>query len=328
VAANLIWNNYDVLLADLDGVVYEGSKPIRDAVASINELQATGVQVGYVTNNSSRKQSTIAEQLREFGLSVQPKDIFSSGKIAVDLLQTKISAGAKVFVVGGEGLRSFVADAGFEIVTSSEDGPSAVIQGFAPDVSWKDLAEAAYSIQRGAVWIATNNDWTLPQERGIAPGNGTLVSAVHTAVGDFPIFAGKPEPAIFQAAALGMQAKRAFFVGDRLETDILGANQAKLDSAVVLTGIASKKDVLAARAEERPTYVLETLADLLQDYPVIKETKRGFSCGEAQVELLANKVLVVAGQPTSMNAFRAACKVIWNADRHIHFLEVQKELYL
>jgi HAD superfamily hydrolase (TIGR01450 family) len=328
VAANLIWNNYDVLLADLDGVVYEGSKPIRDAVASINELQATGVQVGYVTNNSSRKQSTIAEQLREFGLSVQPKDIFSSGKIAVDLLQTKISPGAKVFVVGGEGLRSFVADAGFEIVTSSEDGPSAVIQGFAPDVSWKDLAEAAYSIQRGAIWIATNNDWTLPQERGIAPGNGTLVSAVHTAVGDFPIFAGKPEPAIFQAAALGMQAKRAFFVGDRLETDILGANQAKLDSAVVLTGIASKKDVLAARAEERPTYVLETLADLLQDYPVIKETKRGFSCGEAQVELLANKVLVVAGQPTSMNAFRAACKVIWNADRHIHFLEVQKELYL
>ncbi|MEY4417687.1 MAG: hypothetical protein RIQ88_125 [Actinomycetota bacterium] len=328
MAANLIWNNYDVLLADLDGVVYEGSKPIRDAVASINELQATGVQVGYVTNNSSRKQSTIAEQLREFGLSVQPKDIFSSGKIAVDLLQTKISPGAKVFVVGGEGLRSFVADAGFEIVTSSEDGPSAVIQGFAPDVSWKDLAEAAYSIQRGAIWIATNNDWTLPQERGIAPGNGTLVSAVHTAVGDFPIFAGKPEPAIFQAAALGMQAKRAFFVGDRLETDILGANQAKLDSAVVLTGIASKKDVLAARAEERPTYVLETLADLLQDYPVIKETKRGFSCGEAQVELLANKVLVVAGQPTSMNAFRAACKVIWNADRHIHFLEVQKELYL
>jgi glycerol-1-phosphatase len=328
VAANLIWNNYDVLLADLDGVVYEGSKPIRDAVASINELQATGVQVGYVTNNSSRKQSTIAEQLREFGLSVQPKDIFSSGKIAVDLLQTKISPGAKVFVVGGEGLRSFVADAGFEIVTSSEDGPSAVIQGFAPDVSWKDLAEAAYSIQRGAIWIATNNDWTLPQERGIAPGNGTLVSAVHTAVGDFPIFAGKPEPAIFQAAALGMQAKRALFIGDRLETDILGANQAKLDSAIVLTGIASKKDVLAARAEERPTYVLETLADLLQDYPAIKATKRGFSCGKAQVELLANKVLVVAGQPTSMNAFRAACKVIWNADRHIHYLEVQKELYL
>ena len=202
-----------------------------------------------------------------------------------------------------------------------------MVQGFAPEVSWKELAEASYSIQKGAIWIATNNDWTLPQERGIAPGNGTLVSAVHTAVGQFPIVAGKPDPAIFKTALNVFANRTALFVGDRLETDMLGASNAGVKSALVLTGISTKKDVLAAKVGERPDYILETLADLIVDYPDLKETKRGWKCAEAEVELLGDRVLVVSGDPRSINALRAACKVIWNADKHIHFLDVQKELF-
>jgi len=327
VVAKSIWGKYDLLLADLDGVVYEGSKDIIHAVASINELTNRGVQVGYVTNNSSRSQQTIADHLSEFGLTVKPKEVISSGQTAVELLSREIPAGAKVYVVGGDGLRGFVSQAGFEIVNNSEDAPAAVIQGFAPDVSWMELAEASYAIQRGAIWIATNNDWTLPQERGVAPGNGTLVSAVHTAVGQFPVFAGKPETAIYKTALESFENSSALFVGDRLETDILGANQSGVSSAVVLTGISSRKDVLAAKPDERPEYILNTLADLLVDYPELKQTKRGYKCKDAEVELLGDKVLVVQGDPRSTDALRAACKVIWNAEKHIHFLEVQPELY-
>ncbi|NBR78017.1 MAG: hypothetical protein EBT76_04395, partial [Microbacteriaceae bacterium] len=197
VVANNIWGHYDLLLADLDGVIYEGQHAITGAVPSITELQTRGISVGYVTNNSSRKPETIAEQLAGYGVRASGDEVISSGLTAVELLSTKIPAGSKVLVVGGEGLRTFVADAGFTVVDLSDEKPAAVVQGFAPDVSWRNLAEASYAIANGAIWIATNNDWTLPQEKGVAPGNGTLVSAVHTAVGQFPEIAGKPEPAIY-----------------------------------------------------------------------------------------------------------------------------------
>ena len=322
-----IWNQYDLLLADLDGVVYEGNVAIKKAVETLNKIVENNIPVGYVTNNSSRKPETIVAQLVELGLTSNPEDIISSGQTAVELLQTKISAGAKVLVVGGEGLRARVLSGGFEVVSSSDDKPEAVIQGFAPDVSWKDLAEAAYSIQNGAIWVATNNDWTLPQEKGLAPGNGTLVGAVHTAVGQLPIVAGKPEPAIFQTAINLFQPNKAIFVGDRLDTDILGANRAAIDSVLVLTGVSTRKDVLAASLEERPVFIVETLHDLLVEYKAPKQTKRGWSCGAASVELLGDKVLVTEGDPQSIEALRAACNVIWNSGKHIHFLDVQSALY-
>jgi HAD superfamily hydrolase (TIGR01450 family) len=322
-----IWNQYDLLLADLDGVVYEGSVAIKNAVETLNKIIENNIPVGYVTNNSSRKPETIVAQLVELGLTSNPEDIISSGQTAVELLQTKIAAGAKVLVVGGEGLRARVLSGGFEVVSSSDDKPEAVIQGFAPDVSWKDLAEAAYSIQNGAIWVATNNDWTLPQEKGLAPGNGTLVGAVHTAVGQLPIVAGKPEPAIFQTAINLFQPNKAIFVGDRLDTDILGANRAAINSVLVLTGVSTRKDVLAASLEERPVFIVETLHDLLVEYKAPKQTKRGWSCGAASVELLGDKVLVTEGDPQSIEALRAACNVIWNSGKHIHFLDVQSALY-
>ena len=322
-----IWNKYDLLLADLDGVIYEGANAIENAVETISQLGDQEIQIGYVTNNSSRKPETIVDQLSNFGIDCKPVEIISSGQTAVELLQTKIEAGAKVLVVGGEGLRARVAEAGFHLVESSDEKPKAVIQGFSPDVSWRDLAEASYSIQNGAVWVATNNDWTLPQERGLAPGNGTLVGAVHTAVGQLPIVAGKPEPAIFMTALNHFENKNAVFVGDRLDTDILGANRAGIDSALVLTGVSSRKDVLAAAVDERPSYIIETLKDLLKHYQEPLQTKHGWSCGKASVELLGDKVLVTEGDPYSIEALRAACYVIWNSGKHIHFLNVQSTLY-
>ena len=327
VVAAKLWQAYDTLLADLDGVIYEGKNAIAKAVDSINSLQQGGISVGYVTNNSSRKPETIAEQLRDFGLSVNASEIVGSAQTATELLATLIPARSKVLVVGGEGLRSAVLAAGFEVVDSADDRPAGVIQGFAPDVSWRNLAEAAFAIQAGAVWVATNSDWTLPQERGLAPGNGTLVSAVHTAVGQLPVVAGKPEPAIFRTALKQFDSQAALFVGDRLDTDITGANRAQVDSALVMTGVSTRKELLAAKPESRPTYILENLADLLSDYQKPKQTKRGFSCGSAEVELLGSKVIVSHGNPKSIDALKAACAVIWSTATPIYALEVEPALY-
>jgi HAD superfamily hydrolase (TIGR01457 family) len=322
-----LWGSYDTLLADLDGVVYEGKNAIAHAVESINQVQALGVAVGYVTNNSSRKPETIAQQLIDFGLNVKPSEIIGSAQTGTELLSTLIPAGSKVLVVGGEGLRSRVAESGFVVVDSADDQPAGVIQGFAPDVAWKNLAEAAFAIQNGAKWVATNSDWTLPQERGLAPGNGTLVSAVHTAVGQLPLVAGKPEPAIFHTALRVFETQAALFVGDRIDTDIVGANRAGIDSALVLTGVSTRKELIGMKSEGQPKYILGSLAELLTDYRAPKQTKRGYSCGEAEVELLGNRVLVTHGERASLDALKAACAVIWNSGQPIYALDVESALY-
>jgi glycerol-1-phosphatase len=320
-------SHYDSLLLDLDGVVYLGAKPVVHAVESINQAQSNGLKVGYVTNNASRKPESIAEQLVGFGLNVEPDEVIGSARAAVKMLSQRIPAGSKVLVVGGEGLRFEVEAAGFQIVETSTDQPAAVIQGFSPEVGWKHLAEASYAIQNGAIWLATNQDWTIPREAGIAPGNGTLVSAVHTAVGILPDFAGKPFRPIFDSAIDQLNISRPLFIGDRLDTDIRGANNFGIDSACVMTGIATRKELLSAKKEDRPKFIIGDLRELFAEYPAVKATKHGFKCNKTEVEIAGTQVMVSKGDPKSLDALRCATELIWSSKTPIYGLEVDSRLY-
>lgn len=320
-------DEFDSVLFDLDGVVYLGSKAIPHAVETINKLHQEGVIVGYVTNNSSRKPETIAEQLNGFGLSVAPDEVIGSARAGAKMLLDRVDRGSKVLVVGGEGLRFEVEALGFEVVASADDNPAAVIQGFSPDVGWTHLAEAAFAIQRGAIWLATNQDWTIPREGGIAPGNGTLVSAVHTAVGILPDFAGKPFAPIYQSALDQLGVKKPLFVGDRLDTDIRGAHNFGMASACVMTGVASRRELIGAKLEDRPDFILEDLRGLLVEYQKPKLTKRGQSLNKTSVELLGTKVLVTDGDPKGLDALKAATQLIWSSSIPIYGLDVEEALH-
>jgi HAD superfamily hydrolase (TIGR01450 family) len=326
VVARLI-DAYDSVLFDLDGVVYLGSQAIEHAVESINRVKSEGLKIGFVTNNSSRRPEVIAEQLVGFGIKTDASEIVGSARAGALMLAQRVAPGSKVLVVGGEGLRSEVLALGFEIVDSADDAPAAVIQGFSPDVGWRQLAEASYAIQRGAIWLATNQDWTIPREGGIAPGNGTLVSAVHTAVGILPDFAGKPFAPIYQSAIDQLGISKPLFVGDRLDTDIKGALGFGMDSACVMTGVATKKELVAARSDERPTFLIEDLRELFVAYQAPKQTKRGFQLRKSSVELLGNRVVSVDGDVRSIDTLRCACKVVWNSSVPIYGLDVEPEIY-
>lgn len=321
----------DVVLADLDGVVYTGRNAIDHAVDSLNAV-ARDRRVGYITNNASRTPETVAAQLSDYGLQVSGDDVVTSPQAAVRLLATVVDAGATVLVVGGEGLTTVVEAAGFTITRSAEDSPAAVIQGFAPEVGWKDLAEASFALHHDIPWVATNQDWTIPQERGIAPGNGTLVSAVHTAVGKLPLVAGKPEKAIFDAALDRFSAKKALFIGDRLDTDIAGAVKAGIESVLVLTGIDQAKQVLAAPDTSRPDYILGDLRELHEEYPATVETKdargtRAFVVRDARVELRGNQVVVVEAGSSPVDLLRAGAAAVWGSGLAIYGLVVDPALY-
>lgn len=324
----------DLVLADLDGIVYRGAEAIQYAVESINRAGETR-QVGYITNNASRTPASVAEQLQALGLRVTPDDIVTSPQAAVRLLAGLVPAGSLVLAVGGDGLRSELARAGFAITDSASDQPAAVIQGFAQELGWAQLAEAAYALQGAGAdlpWVATNTDWTLPTARGIAPGNGTLVSAVHSAVGRLPVVAGKPEVAIFEEAMARFGGQKPLFLGDRLDTDILGANRAGIDSALVLTGVDRAKQVLAADKFSRPTYLLDDLRQLHEPYPHIREGTgaagaRVVTAGNAVVRMVEHVVTIDERGDRNIDLLRAGAAAIWGSGLAIYGLEVPPELY-
>lgn len=328
----------DVLLADLDGVVYRGPEALPYAVESINRAQQS-LRVGYITNNASRTAESVAAHLCELGLTVVGDDVVTSSQAATQLLEQHVPPGSTVLVVGGEGLTSVLEAHGFRVTRSAEEEPAAVVQGFHPDVAWTDLAQAAFALRvpsggaEGIPWIATNTDWTIPQAQGTAPGNGTLVSAVHTAIGRLPIVAGKPELPIFDAAVARFAATNPLVLGDRLDTDILGANRAGIASALVLTGIDGPKQVIAADSESRPKFLLGDLRELFEPYPfpIEKRDRRSgarlFTSGSSVVRLQGNSVKIDAEGESEIDLLRAGTAAVWGAGVPIYALEVDPGLY-
>lgn len=321
----------DVVLADLDGVVYAGPSALPYAVDSLNQVAARR-RVGYITNNASRTDAAVAEHLTSLGLTVAANDIVTSPQAAMRLLRTMVAPPATLLIVGGEGLVVEAEKAGYTVTRSAEDAPDAVVQGFATDVAWTDLAEAAFALklpedEGGIPWIATNSDWTIPRERGIAPGNGTLVSAVHTAVGRLATVAGKPETPIFEVALDRFGAAKTLFIGDRLDTDILGAARADIDSVLVLTGIDRPKHVLAAPEGSRPTFILSDLRELHEPYPRTQRKDGVVTVNGASVRVVGGDVEILAEGTRQIDLVRAGATAIWESGTPIFVLRVPEHLY-
>jgi HAD superfamily hydrolase (TIGR01450 family) len=290
------------------------------------------VRLGYITNNASRTDASVAEHLTSLGLDVAPADVVTSPQAAMRLLADIVPAPATILVVGGDGLVDEVQKAGYTVTRSAEDAPHAVVQGFAPEVAWTDLAEAAFALKvpeedGGIPWIATNTDWTIPRERGVAPGNGTLVSAVHTAIGRLATVAGKPETPIFDEALDRFGARKALFIGDRLDTDILGACRAGIDSVLVLTGIDRPKHVLAAPEGSRPTYILGDLRGLHEPYPAAVLKDGAWHVNGAAVRVTGADVEIVADAGTQLDLLRAGAAAIWASGTPVFVLRVPEKLY-
>lgn len=323
----------DVVLADLDGVVYQGQRPIDHSVAALKKA-AKKARLGFITNNASRTPASVASHITGLGLPAEPEDVVTSPQAAIRLLSRLIAPRSLVLVVGGEGLVSEVERAGFRITSSADDHPDAVIQGFSPEVGWVHLAQASFALQRrpDIPWIATNTDWSIPVEGGVAPGNGALVSAVHLAVGRLATFAGKPEREIFDVALERFEPiQGALMIGDRLDTDILGANRAGIASALVLTGIDSAKTLLASDQSMRPTYVFEDLRDLHQPYP---DTQRSEDAdGVVTVEMgravvrRKDHVIRVARAGSKIDLIRAGATIIHDSGLKIFGLDVDPQIY-
>lgn len=253
---------HDCLLLDLDGTVFRGHEPTPGAVETLAAVQS---RVLFVTNNASRDATQVAAHLRELGFTAAPDDVVTSAQSAARLLAQQLPADAKVLIVGTDALAEEVRAVGLTPVRQFADEPVAVVQGHSPETAWPDLAEAALAIRAGALWIAANVDKTLPSERGLLPGNGSMVAALRTATDSDPQVAGKPSPVLMSNALARGHFESPLVIGDRLDTDIAGANAAQLPSLMVLCGVNNAEDAIFAIPEERPQLIAEDLRALTDD---------------------------------------------------------------
>lgn len=311
---------HDVLMLDLDGVVYVGQTAVPGAAMALEKARAAGLRLAFVTNNASRTPEVVANHLSALGVPTRPDEVVTSGQAAARLLAERLPAGANVLVVGADALRREVEACGLRAVETADDGPVAVVQGYTPDTTWRHLAEAAAAIHAGALWIATNRDTTLPSARGPMPGNGALVNAVRAAVDVDPVVAGKPEPVLHQEAARRTEARQPLVIGDRLDTDIEGAARAGYDSMLVLTGVTTPSHLLVAAPVRRPAFIAADLEGLLAPHlSPTRDNDGSWRCGgwrvrESTGDGGSGYRLELEGQGDELDALRALCAAAWRHD--------------
>lgn len=319
--ASALAPRFDSLLIDLDGVVYVGKQAVPGAAGTLRDLADAGLPLCYVTNNASRTPEQVAEHLAAFGVSTDAGSVLTSAQAGAGLVAGQVPAGATVLAVGGPGVAAALRETGLAAVDAvtdpvgaGGDDVAAVLQGFGPDVGWRALARAAFALQRGIPWIATNTDLTIPVEAGIAPGNGTLVAAVAAAAGRQPDVAGKPYPPLLLGAAERMHGQRPLVIGDRLDTDIEGAHNAGMVSLLVLSGVTGTLALWRAPLPQRPDFLASDITGLLQP-PLHAETERAgvVRAGSARAWLEGDRLAVDdGGEPLA--AVWAAAHLLWQAD--------------
>ena len=275
---------HDVALLDLDGVVYVGPAAVPGVPEALAAARTAGMQLGFVTNNAARTPEQVATHLTELGVPAAPDDVITSSQAAATVVAGLVGAGGRVLAVGGPGVATALTAAGLTVVERAEDSPAAVVQGYGPAVGWAELAEAVVAVRGGARHVATNTDATIPSPRGVLPGNGALVGVVSTVTGQQPLVTGKPDPAMHAECVRRTGAHRPLVVGDRLDTDIEGARRAGADSLLVLSGVATPADLLAAGPDHRPDLLAPDAGGLLTAHPEVTPEDTGWRCRNWRAE--------------------------------------------
>ncbi|PKQ32494.1 MAG: hydrolase [Actinobacteria bacterium HGW-Actinobacteria-2] len=304
---------YDAALFDLDGVIYLGPQAVPGAVAALSALRAHRTTVMFVTNNAARPAQVVIDQLTELGIAADDASVLTSAQVAASALAAEWPRGTKALVSGSTNLAGLLGEAGFQIVEDADDHPAIVVQGYDPDLSWRRLDEATLAIQAGARWYATNSDASRPTDRGLVPGVGGAIAVIATALGQSPEVFGKPHLPMLREAISRTGARRPIFVGDRLDTDISGAQRAGIDSLLVLSGAHGKFD-LASSNEVHPTYIGRDVGALLLPPRIAEHTPDGIRCGEQFATATDGRLQLVGDHrdiDSQLDALWAALQLVW-----------------
>ncbi|MCQ9368955.1 HAD-IIA family hydrolase [Brevibacterium sp. 91QC2O2] len=289
----------DLVMLDLDGVVYHGSRAVVGAVPALRDFARRGLPYAFLTNNASRSPETVAEQIAEYGVPVHPAQVRTSAQAVAQALAQRLPVGDPVAVFGAPALAEAVDRAGLRAVQPEdlpsearllEQPPAAIAMGYSAQLRAGDLRAAISCVRAGAGFWATNPDPSVPGEHGVYPGNGTFVDIVERFTGVPARIAGKPAPVLPQQVISEYRAVRPVMVGDRCSTDIAAGRAAGCLSVLVLTGIDDVHAALQAPAEQQPDRIVADLRDLLRPLPAVEVSGDAAACGSSSARLVAGRI--------------------------------------
>jgi HAD superfamily hydrolase (TIGR01457 family) len=251
-------NKISAVLFDLDGTVYRGGEAIDGASEFIDLLYRNQINYLFVTNRGNRRPELIAEQLQSMNIRCTAEDILTSSQAVA----MQLEPATRVYCIGEGGLSSILEDHGIQVLDHTAEIADAVVVSYDRDLDYQKLCKAVDLINSGARFIATNTDSIITIENRILPEAGPLVAAVQNATGITPEVFGKPEQSIIDAACqrLNKPVDDCVIVGDNLFTDILAGQQSAMRSALILTGVSTRKD--CETVEIKPTWISEDYAEL------------------------------------------------------------------
>jgi len=247
------------LLIDMDGVLYRGRTDIPGADRLVAFLRRQGIPFLLLTNNSSLTPEQYVAKLRGMDIEVHAHEVLTSAQATARYLAQREPQGARVYMIGREGLRQALVQQGFTLV---EEGADYVAVGWDWELTFSQLKHATLLIRAGAQFIGTNPDRSYPSEEGMIPGNGAILAALEAATDVQPLVIGKPEPTIFRLALLqlDLDPQGVAVLGDRLETDVLGGKRMGLSTLLVLSGVTDKE--MLAQSSIQPDLAFEDVAHL------------------------------------------------------------------
>jgi HAD superfamily hydrolase (TIGR01450 family) len=301
---------YDLAMFDLDGVVYVSGAAIDGVADRLRRVRAAGVHVAFVTNNASRTPENVAAHLVRLGIDADSADVVTSAQAAARVVRERFGPGAHVLLLGGPGLESALAEEDLVAVAEPTADVVAVVSGYGPDVLWKDIMRAATLVRDGLPYIASNGDLTIPTDYGMAPGHGMLVKAITDFAGVEPVVAGKPQRPLLDETVRRIGGERPLMVGDRLDTDIEGANAVGVDSLLVMTGVTHLRELVAASAELRPSFVAADTEGLFEAHEVPETSDGTVSLGGWRGRVVDGR-LVVEGAGDASDFWRVAAVAGW-----------------
>jgi 4-nitrophenyl phosphatase len=254
------------LILDMDGVLWKGNQPIGDLSAIFSKIEQSGWKVVLATNNATKSIQQFLTKLESFGVTIEPWQVINSAQATAHYLKQQHPNGGPVFVVGEPGLVEVLEEAGFH---ASEEEPLAVIVSLDRSVNYEKLRKATLLIRSGIPFIGTNPDRTLPTPEGQVPGAGSILITIQAATDVDPLVIGKPNPAMYQVALdrMGVTAKETLVVGDRLETDIAGAQNLGSPCALVLSGVTDEEN--AWQWDPAPDLIADNLTNVIQELKIL-----------------------------------------------------------
>jgi len=247
-------------ICDMDGVIYHGNRLVEGAKEFVDWLKNNGKKFLFLTNSSAKSPKELQQKLLRMGIEVSVEDFLTSGQATASFLASQIP-NVGVYVIGESGLINALHNAGFYI---DNINPTYVVVGESRSYNFEQIEMAVHLVLNGAKLIGTNSDLTGPSEKGITPACRALVSPIELATGRKAYFIGKPNPLIMRHAIkkIGCKPEDTLIVGDRMDTDIIAGIESEIETALVLSGITKREDLI--QFPYQPNHIFERAVDIIR----------------------------------------------------------------